>query len=144
MTSPVPWSARLAAVAGPVGPARAIGAGVYLVESDGGPLVVKLGEGVLDEADGLRRLGQVAGAPPVPAVVLAEAGLLVTAAVAQVPRTAGHEERLGRALARLHEAPHAHWGGGSSWIGACQVEASYRSEIIVPPEATHGSISAST
>ncbi len=94
---------------------------MYLVEAAGRSLVVKLGDGTSDEADGLRRLAAVPGAPPVPDVLLADHDLLVTSAVPQVPRTPGHEEDLGRALARLHLAHLDRWGGGSSWIGACPV-----------------------
>ena len=67
-------------------------------------------------------LAAVAGAPPVPTIVLAEPGLLVTTAVEQSARTPGHEEALGRDLARLHAQPHHAWGGGSSLIGACPVD----------------------
>lgn len=84
--------------------------------------MVKVGAGVVDEAGGLERLRAVPGAPPVPEVVFAEAGLLVTGAVEQGSRTSGHEESLGRALAALHAAPHPHWGGGSSRIGTCPVD----------------------
>jgi fructosamine-3-kinase len=31
---------------------------------------------------------------------------------------------LGRSLAALHNAPFAHWGGGSSWIGGCRIDPS--------------------
>ena len=54
---------------------------------------------------GLRQLGAAPGAPPVPDVVLVEDDLLVTTAVEQMPRTAGHDEALGRGLALLHRAP---------------------------------------
>ena len=84
-------------------------------------LVVKLGAGLGDEADGLRLLAAAPGGPPVPDVVLVEDDLLVMSAVAQAPRSPGHDEDLGCALARLHAAPLEHWGGGSSWVGACPV-----------------------
>ncbi len=99
-----------------------------MVEAGGRTLVAKLGPGCLEEADGLLRLRAVPGAPPVPEVVIAEADLLVTAAVDQVPRTPQHEELLGRALAELHTTPVPHWGGGSSWIGACRVDPSPRAD----------------
>jgi fructosamine-3-kinase len=86
----------------------------------GRDLVVKTGPGVGDEAAGLVTLAAVDG-PPVPAVVLVDADLLVTTWVDQGPRTPGHEEGLGRSLARLHRAPWPTWGGGSSWIGGCPV-----------------------
>jgi fructosamine-3-kinase len=95
-----------------------------MVKAGGRTLVVKLGAGACDEADGLRRLREVPEAPPVPEIVLAEADLLITTAVDQVARTPGHEASLGRALAALHSAPVSHWGGGSSWIGACPVDPS--------------------
>ena len=97
-----------------------------LVEAGGGRFVVKLGPGAGDEAEGLRLLCDVSDGPPVPEVVLAEGDLLVTAAVDQVPRTAHHEEELGRSLARLHRAPFAHWGGGSSFVGDCPVDPAVR------------------
>jgi fructosamine-3-kinase len=93
-----------------------------MVEVGGRRLVAKVGAGSLDESDGLRQLGTTPGAPPVPDVVLVEADLLVTTAVDQMPRTARHDESLGRRLARLHQAPSPHWGGGSSWVGACPVD----------------------
>jgi fructosamine-3-kinase len=84
-------------------------------------VVVKVGPGVADEADGLRQLARVGGAPPVPAVVAAGDGLVITTWVRQAHRTPGHEEALGRMLAALHGSPWAEWGGGSSWIGTCPV-----------------------
>ncbi len=119
---PRPWRTRVEEALGALGPPLAIGNDVYLVEVTGRALVVKVGGGGRDEAAGLRCLAGVAGAPPVPEIVLAEEDLLVTTAVAQAPRSAGHEEDLGRALARLHAAPCAEWGGGSSWIGSCRVD----------------------
>ena len=103
---------------------------LWRVTVDGRALAVKVGIGVADEAGGLRSLADVVGAPPVPEVVLAEPDLLVTGWVDQVPRTAGHEEALGRGLARLHRAPWPEWGGGSSWVGACPVSPA------VQPDAT--------
>jgi fructosamine-3-kinase len=120
--SSTPWLARLAGAVGPTGPVTRIGSHAYRVEAEGRTFVAKLGPGVLDEAEGLARLRGVPGAPPVPDVVLADRDLLVTTAVDQVPWTPGHEESLGRTLAVLHEAPFSHWGGGSSWIGACRVD----------------------
>jgi fructosamine-3-kinase len=115
---------RLAGAVGSIGSTRRLGEQVWMVTAGGRVLVAKVGVGVLDEADGLRRLGAVAGGPPVPEVVLAEAGLLVTTGVDRVPRTPGHEESLGRALAALHSATFSSWGGGSSWIGSCRVDPS--------------------
>ena len=114
--------ARLAAVVGPIGSLRPLSGTAWMVESGGRTLVAKLGPGAPDEADGLRQLAAVADAPPVPDVVFVEADLLVTTAVDQLPRTAAHDEALGRALAWLHRAPYPHWGGGSSWVGACPVD----------------------
>jgi fructosamine-3-kinase len=93
-----------------------------MVEAGERTLVAKVGGGAHDEAEGLRALAAVPGAPPVPAIVLAEADLLVTTAVEQAARTARHEEALGRDLAHLHAHPWAEWGGGSSQIGACPVD----------------------
>jgi fructosamine-3-kinase len=95
-----------------------------MVQTSRGKFVVKAGGGCRDEADGLRQLGLVGGGPPVPEVLLVDEDLLVTAAVDEAPRSAVHEEALGHGLAALHAAPHPHWGGGSSWIGACPVDAS--------------------
>jgi fructosamine-3-kinase len=117
------WQATLTREVGPVGKVRRLGGGAaWWVEAGGRSMVVKTGPGVLDEAAGLHQLAGVPGSPPVPEVVLAETDLLVTAAVEQATRGPGHEESLGRALARLHVAPFPRWGGGSSWIGACRVE----------------------
>jgi fructosamine-3-kinase len=118
---------RLAGTLGTVDSAQPLGGTAYLVEVDGRRLVAKFGPGCRDEADGLRQLG-AAGGPPVPAVVLDEADLLVTAAVDQVPRTAGHLESLGRGLALLHRTTSPHWGGGSSWVGACPVDPAARTD----------------
>jgi fructosamine-3-kinase len=38
------------------------------------------------------------------------------------PRDPAAEETLGRRLAVLHGEPAGEWGGGSSWIGDCQVD----------------------
>jgi fructosamine-3-kinase len=119
---PVGWLAQLADRLGPTGPPQPIGEGLWRVQAGPRPLVAKVGAGVADEADGLRRLAQVVGAPPVPEVVLARPDLLVTAWVEQGARSPAHEEALGRGLATLHSAPWPTWGGGSSWIGACPVD----------------------
>jgi len=91
---------------------------------DGRPLVVKTGPAVGDEAGGLATLGAVAGAPPVPEVLVAEPDLLVTGWVESGPPTPSHQEALGRRLAALHTARSPGWGGGSSWIGGCRVDPS--------------------
>ena len=117
-----PWLDRVADVVGPVGARRALGGGAWMVEAGGRTLVAKAGPGALDEAEGLRRIAGVPGAPPVPGVVLAELDLLVTTAVDQTTRTHAHDDLLGRALASLHQAPWAEWGGGSSYIGACRID----------------------
>jgi fructosamine-3-kinase len=96
-----------------------------MVEAGGRTLVAKVGPGSADEAGGLRRIAEVAGAPPVPEIVLADGDLLVTTAVDQMARTPSHDESLGRMLAALHSAPGRDWGGGSSWIGACRVDPSF-------------------
>jgi fructosamine-3-kinase len=116
------WSTRVAEAVGPVEESRPVSGSVWLVRAAGRNLVVKVGAGAVDEAEGLRSLAGVGGAPPVPAVVLAEPDLLVTTRVEQGPRTPGHEEELGRSLASLHGASWAVWGGGSSWIGTCRVD----------------------
>jgi fructosamine-3-kinase len=103
---------------------RSLGGHAWLVEAGGRALVAKPGPGAEDEAAGLRRIGAVAGAPPVPAVVMAEDGLLVTTAVEEGARSPAHEVGLGRSLAALHGAPWAEWGGGSSFIGDCPVDPS--------------------
>jgi fructosamine-3-kinase len=118
------WQTTLDSEVGPIGEVRRLGGGAWLVEAAGRRLVAKIGPGVLDEAEGLRRLAAVPGSPPVPDVVYAEADLLVTTAIEQMERGPGHDESLGRALAVLHHAPTPRWGGGSSWIGACRVDPS--------------------
>ena len=115
---------RLAGAVGAVESARPLGGTAWMVEVGGRRLVAKTGPGARDEAEGLRLLGAVADGPPVPDVVLVEPDLLVTTAIDQMPRTAGHDEALGRGLALLHRAPHPHWGGGSSWVGSCPVDPS--------------------
>jgi fructosamine-3-kinase len=122
--APTDWQTRLARVVGPVGNVRPLAGQAWQVEAGGRGLVAKLGPGVLDESDGLRQLAAVPGAPPVPEVVHAEDGLLVTTVVEQMARGPGHDESLGRSLAVLHGAPYPQWGGGSSWIGACRVDPS--------------------
>ena len=119
---PSAWVPRLAAVTGPLCRPRHLGGTAWLVEAGDRTLVAKVGPGAGDEAAGLRALGAVAGAPPVPGIVLAEPDLLVTAVVEQNPRTPRHEEALGRDLGHLHSRPHHEWGGGSSLIGACPVD----------------------
>lgn len=124
MTSvlPEPWEERLAELVGPLGPAVAIGPAVSRLRTGRGDLIVKVSTGALDEAAGLRRLGQVAGGPAVPEVVLAGDGVLVTSAVELATPGPRHEESLGLGLAHLHEDPVAVWGGGSSWVGHCGVD----------------------
>jgi len=124
VTSSANWHERLGVALGPIGRPERLGGDAWLVRAGARTVVVKLGPGVRDEADGLRRLQGVGGGPPVPDVVMVEDDLLVTAAVEQVARTPGHDESLGRRLAALHIAPCDHWGGGSSWIGACRVDPS--------------------
>lgn len=120
--SPEPaWLDRLASVIGPPRAVRSLG-GAYLIETGAGAFVAKTGRGARDEANGLQRIGAVAGAPPVPEVVVAEEELLVTRAVPQAPRRPGHDVALGLALAGLHGAALPHWGGGSPWIGRCAVD----------------------
>jgi fructosamine-3-kinase len=119
---------RLASAVGPIESTRRLGGQVWMVTSGDRALAVKVGASVVNEADGLDRLGAVPGGPPVPEVVLAEPRLLVTAAVDRAARTSGHDETLGRELATLHRAPCADWGGGSSWIGTCQVDPSHASD----------------
>jgi fructosamine-3-kinase len=116
------WVPRLSALPRLEHPPRRLGASVWMVQGGEHALIVKSGPGCPDEAEGLRLLAQIEGAPPVPAVVQAEADLLVTSAVATAARTAAHDESLGRSLAHLHAARHEVWGGGSSWIGACPVD----------------------
>jgi fructosamine-3-kinase len=119
---------HLAGAVGTVDSAQPLGGTAYLVEVDGSRLVAKFGPGCRDEAEGLRQLGAAAGGPPAPAVVLEEADLLVTTAVDQMPRTAAHVEALGRGLALLHRTTFPHWGGGSSWVGACPVDPAARTD----------------
>jgi fructosamine-3-kinase len=117
-----PWKDRVREVAGALGATRPLGGNAWLVEAGGQLLVAKTGPGARDEAEGLRRIAAVPGAPPVPLVVLADAGLLVTTAVDQRSRAPDHDVDLGRSLAALHRAAWPEWGGGSSFIGACSVD----------------------
>ena len=126
MDPSLPWLERLTRVVGPSGRPRPLGGSVWLVEAGARKFVAKVAPGAQDEAEGLRLLRDVPGAPPVPDVVLVEPELLVTEAIDQMPRSAGHEEALGRDLASLHRSPLDHWGGGSSWIGGCRVDPSLR------------------
>ena len=116
------WRRRVEAVLGPATDARPLGDGVWALSTRSGPVVVKRGPGASDEAEGLARLASWPGAPPVPDVVVAEPGLVALRWVDQGPRTAGHDEFLGRSLAGLHDAPWPEWGGGSSWIGSCRAD----------------------
>ena len=116
------WSQRVAEALGPIGRSRALGGHAWRVTAGGREVVVKIGEAVHDEAAGLRYLAAVAGAPPVPEVLLVESGLLVTTWIDPSDRTPAHEEDLGRRLATLHAEPWPTWGGGSAWIGNCEVD----------------------
>ncbi len=118
--APTDWRTRLARAVGPIAAVRPLGAGAWVVEAGGRTLVAKAAPGAGDEADGLRQLGAVRGGPPVPEVVFADNELVVTTAIEQAP----HEESFGRSLAALHATRLGQWGGGSSWIGACRVDAS--------------------
>ncbi len=120
------WLERLVRVVGPARPPRPLGGRAWVVEAGTRSFVAKVGPGARDEADGLRQLRGVPGAPPVPEIVLVESDLLVTGLVTQTSRGPEHEEALGRALATLHRAPFEAWGGGSSWIGDCRVDPSLR------------------
>jgi fructosamine-3-kinase len=122
--NPTDWRTRLERAIGPLGAVQPLGANAWTVEAGGRTLVAKTGPGARDETDGLRRLGAVSVGPPVPDLVFADDELVVTIAVEQSPRTPAHEESLGRALAALHATRLEQWGGGSSWIGACRVDAS--------------------
>ena len=119
---PQSWRSRITTAFGPVTSCRPLAGRVWQVAAGGRQLVVKEGGGALDEADGLRCLARLADAPPVPEVMLAEPDILVTAWIDQCPRTTGHDAALGRMLACQHLEPWAEWGGGSSWIGACEVD----------------------
>jgi fructosamine-3-kinase len=103
-------------------PPRPLGVGLWRVRAGGRELVAKTGRGVVDEAAGLSALAEVAGAPPVPEVVLATDDLLVTTWVDQGRRTAAHEVGLGGRLAALHAGRWSTWGGGSHWVGGCPVD----------------------
>jgi fructosamine-3-kinase len=121
---PTDWRERLARAVGPLNAVRSLSANAWRVETGDRTLVAKTGPGARDEADGLRRLRAVRAGPPVPDVLYVDDELVVTVAVEQTARTAAHEESFGRALAALHGTRLARWGGGSSWIGACEVDAS--------------------
>jgi fructosamine-3-kinase len=116
---PATWIERLRA--GGAEP-RPLGANLWRIRHQGREAVAKVGDGVDDEAVGLRHLTAVEEGPAIPRVLGAEPGLLITEWVEQGPKTGGHEEALGRGLAQLHSAPWPEWGGGSSWIGNCRIE----------------------
>lgn len=116
------WLPGFTSALGPPEQVAGIGPGVWQVRFRGRALVVKVGPSAPDEADGLRQLAAIDGGPPVPEVVFADHHLLVEAWVAQSCRSVAHEEGLGRALAALHRARWASWGGGSGWIGPCRVD----------------------
>ena len=122
MDSSSTWRSRLADALGEPRAVEPAGGSAWRVEVGGRTLFAKVGEGASDEAEGLRQLASVPGAPPAPEVVLVEDDLLVTGWVDQAARSPGHEEALGRDLAALHAAPWPTWGGGSRWIGACPVD----------------------
>jgi fructosamine-3-kinase len=116
------WLARVSRALGEPTALRRLAGGAWRFEAGGRALVAKAGPGARDEAAGLAHLAGAVGGPPVPTVVLVDDDLLVTVAVETGDRTAVAEERLGRALARLHAGPWPTWGGGSRWVGACRVE----------------------
>lgn len=117
-----PALARTRSLVGPLGRPKQLSASIWLVEADGRRLVVKEDPGALDEADGLASLAAMPGAPPVPSVVAAEPGLLIEEFIEPGHRSAPSEEALGRSLAHLHAASWPRFGGGSSWVGRCQVD----------------------
>jgi fructosamine-3-kinase len=118
------WLDLVAGAVGPVSEREPLGGSAWRLTVGGRVLVAKTGPGVSDEATGLRTLAAAVGAPPVPEVVLAQGDLLITEWVPQAPQSRAHSEALGRSLGRLHSAPWPAWGGGSPWIGGCQVDAS--------------------
>lgn len=120
--APGGWRERVARSLGPVGAPQPLGGRSWRLPTAHGDVVVKTGPGAIDEAEGLAELGRGEGAPPVPEVLLAEPGLLVTRWVEQGPRTRAHDEALGQTLAALHAQGWPHFGGGSSWIGDCPVD----------------------
>jgi fructosamine-3-kinase len=117
-----PWRTRVAEQLGATGSPHPLGDRVWRLTVGRRQLVVKVGAGVVDEAEGLEAMARVAGGPSVPEVALSEPDLLVMAWVEQEPRGPAHEEALGHDLAALHSAPWSTWGGGSSWIGGCPIE----------------------
>jgi fructosamine-3-kinase len=121
---PTDWRRRVASAIGTVDTVRPLSTNAWLVEASGRRLVAKVGPGARDEADGLRRLGAVPKAPPVPEVVLDDDTLLVTVVIDEAARAPGHDEDFGRALAALHATVLPEWGGGSPWVGACPVDPS--------------------
>jgi fructosamine-3-kinase len=123
----VTWQERFTQLIAPPESVRGLGSDAWLVAHRGREVVVKIGPGVVDEAEGLRLLGARRGAPPVPEVLVAEPGLLVTSFVKAGRRETSGEEKFGRALAALHASPWPEWGGGSGFIGMCKVEPSSHS-----------------
>lgn len=118
------WLGRFADGVGPPDSIHPVGGAGWRASVGGRSYMVKSAAGAAHEAAGLRALAAhaVSGAPPVPDVVVADPDLLVTTWIDQGRRHAKAEEGLGRALAALHTAPHAVWGGGSGWIGQARVD----------------------
>jgi fructosamine-3-kinase len=117
-----PWRTRVAELLGATGSPLPLGGRVWRLPAGPRQLVVKVGAGAVDEAEGLEAMARVVGGPSVPEVVVSEPDLLVMAWVEQATRRPAHEEVLGRDLAMLHSAPWPTWGGGSSWIGGCPID----------------------
>ncbi len=122
MTREEPWRTRVAELLGATGSPHPLGARVWRWPVGHRQVVVKVGAGVVDEAEGLTEMARVVGGPSVPGVVVSEPDLLVMEWVEQESRGPAHEEALGHDLAVLHSAPWTTWGGGSSWIGGCPID----------------------
>jgi fructosamine-3-kinase len=112
---------RAEELVGPIQRAEHLSSALWRLEASGRLLILKVDRGAADEAEGLRALATVPGAPPVPEVVAVEPGVLIETWIEAGPRSEEAEADLGCALAHLHSAPWPRFGGGSSWIGRCHL-----------------------
>ena len=94
----------------------------FKIQLDSVNCLAKFGPAIVDESLGLREISQVANGPITPRILISDNEILLTEWIDQVSRSPGHEEELGRCLANLHNRQGDYWGGGSHWIGNCEVD----------------------
>ena len=120
------WLSLVSDELGPSGPPQPIGDGLWRVRVGHRQLVAKVGPGVADEAEGLRRLGRVDGAPPVPEVVLERPDLLVTSWVEPGVRSPDHDEAMSETVPRC--TPFAGRAGPAGYTSSMPYPSSRGSE----------------